>query len=479
MKSSYNVELNLTKYLDTVKNTQTIHYVGRVSYVNGLDIQSNGPRCVIGEICTIRVPRLKTSVLAEVVGLDETSVKLSAFGNTRGIEVGCEVVASGKTLQVPVGKSLLGRVIDATGAPCDNKGAIVPETYYPAECDPPDPMTRKPIDRRITTGVRAIDTLLTVGKGQRLGIFAGSGVGKSTLLSMIARNTDADINVIALIGERGREVLDFINRDLGEEGLKRSVIIVATSDQPSICRLRASYVATAVAEYFRDQGNDVMFMFDNVTRFAHAQREIGLAKGEPPAQKGYPPSVFDMIPKLLERAGTNDKGTITAFYNVLVDSDDMNEPITDKVRGTLDGHIVLNRKLAQSYHYPAIDVLQSISRLSRRVTGTKTKEACGVIRELMSVYESNELMITTGAYEKGNSPLIDKAIAMHDDIEKFLKQEEFDKCTMNDSLKKLSELSGIEIPEEEFDENAGSQNKSTVQIVKELSSETIQSDETS
>lgn len=479
MKSSYNVELNLTKYLDTVKNTQTIHYVGRVSYVNGLDIQSNGPRCVIGEICTIRVPSLKTSVLAEVVGLDEASVKLSAFGNTRGIEVGCEVVASGKTLQVPVGKSLLGRVIDATGAPCDNKGAIVPETYYPAECDPPDPMTRKPIDRRITTGVRAIDTLLTVGKGQRLGIFAGSGVGKSTLLSMIARNTDADINVIALIGERGREVLDFINRDLGEEGLKRSVIIVATSDQPSICRLRASYVATAVAEYFRDQGNDVMFMFDNVTRFAHAQREIGLAKGEPPAQKGYPPSVFDMIPKLLERAGTNDKGTITAFYNVLVDSDDMNEPITDKVRGTLDGHIVLNRKLAQSYHYPAIDVLQSISRLSRRVTGTKTKEACGVIRELMSVYESNELMITTGAYEKGNSPLIDKAIAMHDDIEKFLKQEEFDKCTMNDSLKKLSELSGIEIPEEEFDENAGSQNKSTVQIVKELSSETIQSDETS
>lgn len=479
MKSSYNVELNLTKYLDTVKNTQTIHYVGRVSYVNGLDIQSNGPRCVIGEICTIRVPSLKTSVLAEVVGLDETSVKLSAFGNTRGIEVGCEVVASGKTLQVPVGKSLLGRVIDATGAPCDNKGAIVPETYYPAECDPPDPMTRKPIDRRITTGVRAIDTLLTVGKGQRLGIFAGSGVGKSTLLSMIARNTDADINVIALIGERGREVLDFINRDLGEEGLKRSVIIVATSDQPSICRLRASYVATAVAEYFRDQGNDVMFMFDNVTRFAHAQREIGLAKGEPPAQKGYPPSVFDMIPKLLERAGTNDKGTITAFYNVLVDSDDMNEPITDKVRGTLDGHIVLNRKLAQSYHYPAIDVLQSISRLSRRVTGKKTKEACGVIRELMSVYESNELMITTGAYEKGNSPLIDKAIAMHDDIEKFLKQEEFDKCTMNDSLKKLSELSGIEIPEDEFDENAGSQNKSTVQIVKELSSETIQSDETS
>ena len=468
MKSSYNVEFNLDKYLNTVKDTPTIHYVGRVTYVNGLDIQSEGPRSVIGEICTIRVPSLNNTVMAEVVGLDGTTVKLSAFGNTRGIEVGCEVVASGKTLQVPVGKSLLGRVIDATGSPCDGKGALVPETYYPADCEPPDPMIRRPIDKRITTGVRAIDTLLTVGKGQRLGIFAGSGVGKSTLLSMIARNTNADVNVIALIGERGREVLDFINRDLGEEGLKRSVVIVATSDQPSICRLRASYVATAVAEYFRDQGKDVMFMFDNVTRFAHAQREIGLAKGEPPAQKGYPPSVFDMIPKLLERAGTNDKGTITAFYNVLVDSDDMNEPITDKVRGTLDGHIVLSRKLAQSYHYPAIDVLQSISRLSRRVTGQQTKKACGIVRELMSSYENNELMITTGAYQKGNSPAIDKAIDMHEAIEEFLKQEEYDHCTMNDSLLKLAQLSGIEIPENEMDEDAGSTNKTTAQMVHEI-----------
>lgn len=471
MKSSCNVEFNFSKYLERVKETPTILYVGRVSSVNGLDIESEGPRSVIGEICTIKVPSLKTTVMAEVVGLDGTKVKLSAFGNTRGIEVGCEVIASGKTLQVPVGKSLLGRVIDATGTPCDSKGALVPETYYPAECEPPDPMTRKPIDKRITTGVRAIDTLLTVGKGQRLGIFAGSGVGKSTLLSMIARNTNADVNVIALIGERGREVLDFINRDLGEEGLKRSVVVVATSDQPSICRLRASFVATAVAEYFRDQGNDVMFMFDNVTRFAHAQREIGLAKGEPPAQKGYPPSVFDMIPKLLERAGTNDKGTITAFYNVLVDSDDMNEPITDKVRGTLDGHIVLSRKLAQSSHYPAIDVLQSISRLSRRVTGPYTKKACTIVREVMSAYENNELMITTGAYEKGNSTIIDKAIEMHEDVEEFLKQEEFEHCTMEDSLNKLSELSGIEIPENEMNEDAGILNKSTVQIVQEIEEE--------
>lgn len=453
MKSTYTAEFNFTKYLDEVERTETILYVGHVSAVRGLEIESDGPRSVIGEMCTIRIPSQNENLMAEVVGLEGTTVRLTAFGDTKGIEVGCEVVASGKVLQVGVGRSLLGRVIDATGHPCDGLGDIVPETYYPAIASPPDPMTRLPIDRRITTGVRAIDSLLTVGKGQRLGIFAGSGVGKSTLISMIARNTNADINVIALIGERGREVLDFIKRDLGTEGLKRSVVIVATSDQPSICRLRAAYVSTAVAEYFRDQGNDVMYMFDSVTRFAQAQREIGLANGEPPAQRGYPPSVFDMIPKLLERTGTNDKGSITAFYTVLVDGDDMNEPITDKVRGTLDGHIVLNRMLAQSYHYPAIDVLQSISRLSRRVTGKATKEACGIIRELMAVYRENETLITTGNYQKGNSAVIDKAIEKHDDIEKFLKQEETEKCTMEDTLKKLSALSGIDIPQDEFRED--------------------------
>lgn len=451
MKSSYNVEFNIEKYLDTVKSAQTIRYIGKVTYVNGLEIKSEGPRCVLGEICTIKVPSLNTIVLAEVVGLDNTSVSLTAFGNTRGIEVGCDVVASGKTLQVPVGKNLIGRVIDATGAPFDGKGAIVPDGYYPAENNAPDPMKRKSIEKRITTGVRAIDSLLTVGRGQRLGIFAGSGIGKSTLLGMIARNTNADINVIALIGERGREVLDFLKYDLGEEGLKRSVVIVATSDTPSICRLRASYVATAVAEYFRDQGKDVMFMFDNVTRFAHAQREIGLAKGEPGAEKGYPPSVFDMIPKLLERTGTNDKGSITAFYNVLVDGDDMNEPITDKVRGTLDGHIVLSRKIAQSGHYPAIDVLQSISRLANRISGASTKKACAKIRRLMALYQQNELMIITGAYQKGNSPEIDEAIDMHEKIEEFLKQEVEEHCTMNDTLKKLSDLSEMEIPLDEYD----------------------------
>ncbi len=459
MKSTYTAEFNFAKYIDEIKQTETILYVGHVSAVKGLEIESIGPRSVIGEMCTIRIPSQKEKLMAEVVGLDGTTVKLTAFGDTKGIEVGCEVVASGKVLQVGVGRSLLGRVIDATGHACDGFSEIVPETFYPAVASPPDPMQRLPIDRRITTGVRAIDSLLTVGKGQRMGIFAGSGVGKSTLISMIARNTNADINVIALIGERGREVLDFIRRDLGTEGLKRSVVVVATSDQPSICRLRAAYVSTAIAEYFRDQGRDVMYMFDSVTRFAQAQREIGLANGEPPAQRGYPPSVFDMIPKLLERTGTNDRGSITAFYTVLVDGDDMNEPITDKVRGTLDGHIVLSRMLAQEYHYPAIDVLQSISRLSRRVTGTNTKEACGRIRELMSVYRENETLITTGNYQKGNSAVIDRAIEKHTDIENFLKQEESEKCSMEDTLRRLSVLSGIEIPVEEFAENPAGEMK--------------------
>ncbi|QTQ15973.1 FliI/YscN family ATPase [Treponema parvum] len=471
MRSSYTAEFDFAKYLNEIKRTETILYVGHVSAVNGLEIESVGPRSVIGEMCTIRIPSTKTELMAEVVGLSGTTVKLTAFGDTKGIEVGCEVVASGNVLQVGVGPKLLGRVIDATGRPCDGLGDVSPEKFYPAVASPPDPMTRKPVERRISTGVRAIDSLLAVGKGQRMGIFAGSGVGKSTLISMIARNTDADINVIALIGERGREVLDFIKRDLGKEGLKRSVVVVATSDQPSICRLRAAYVATAVAEYFRDQGNDVMFMFDSVTRFAQSQREIGLANGEPPAQRGYPPSVFDMIPKLLERTGTNDKGSITAFYTVLVDGDDMNEPITDKVRGTIDGHIVLSRALAQKYHFPAIDVLQSISRLSRRVSGLQTRKACGVIRELMASYATNETLITTGNYQKGNSAFIDRAIEKHDAIENFLKQEEFEKCTMEETLTRLSELSEIEIPEEEFKDDAGMMIRSVAQIADEAAAE--------
>lgn len=465
MKSSYNVEFNLDKYLKKVQNTETILYIGKVKSVSGLEILSEGPRSAIGEICTIRIESLKKEMLAEVVGIDGIMVKLTAFGDTRGIEVGTEVVASGRSLQVPVGKGLLGRVVDATGKPIDGKGDVNAETLYPAQAPAPDALSRRDINRRITTGVRAIDSMLTVGAGQRLGIFAGSGVGKSTLISMMARNTDADINVIALVGERGREAPDFIKRDLGEEGLKRSVVVLATSDMPSICRLRAAYVATAIAEYFRDQGKNVMLMFDSVTRFAQAQREIGLAAGEPPAREGFPPSVFDMIPKLLERAGANDKGTITAFYTVLVEGDDMNGPIADTVRGVLDGHIILDRKLAQAYHYPAIDVLASISRLSRRVTGKKTREACGKVRQWMAAYAQNELMITTGAYAKGASAAIDEAIDKHEEIEEFLKQEETDACPMRDTLDKLAALTGIEIPQEEYVETPAAAIPTVAQVV--------------
>ena len=441
------------KYIKTVNRTETIKYRGVITAVKGLMIESKGPRSVMGEICKIVIPSSGTTLLAEVVGLEGTTVRLMAFGDTKGIEVGNEVIASGRVLEVPVGEGLLGRVIDATGKPYDEKGDVDAFDYYPAIASPPNPMERKPVNKRIVTGVRAIDSLLAVGKGQRIGIFAGSGVGKSTLMGMIARNTNADINVIGLVGERGREVKDFINRDLGVEGLKRSVLVVSTSDQPSIARLRAAYVTTAIAEYFRDKGKDVMLMMDSVTRFAHAQREIGLATGEPPAQRGYPPSVFDMLPKLLERTGTNSKGSITAFYTVLVDGDDMDEPIADKVRGTLDGHIVLRRSLAQKQHYPAIDVLSSISRLHKRVSGPVTLKAVQRVKRWMADYANQEEMILAGVYQKGNSPEIDEAIDKHPAIEEFLCQEEKDHCTIEDTLNKLSVLTGLEIPEEEYQES--------------------------
>ena len=440
-----------SKYIDQIKNSEPIKYIGHVCTVKGLEILSKGPCAKIGEICTIKKSD-GTEVLSEVVGLNENIVKLTVYGLTDGIEIGCEVIASGETLKVPVGYSLLGRTINAVGKPCDNLGEIIPETYYPAVQIAPDAMTKLEINKRITTGVRAIDSMLTIGKGQRIGIFAGSGVGKSTIMGMIARNTNADINVIGLIGERGREVLDFINRDLGPEGMKRSVVVVAKGDEPAICKMRAAQVCTAVAEFFRDKGKDVMLMMDNVTRFAKAQGEICLSSGEAPAQRGYPSSVFDSIPKLLERTGTNDKGSITAFYAVLVDGDDMDEPISDCVRGVLDGHIVLSRKLASNFHYPAIDVLQSISRLSRRVTGEKTRLAVGKIRTLMSVYQTNAVMINSGIYQKGTSPSIDEAISKHEQIEEFLKQKEYEKVTMEDTLKSLSILSEIEIPLEEYSE---------------------------
>ncbi len=438
------------KYIESVKNTETILFNGLVSRVRGMLIESNGPQSVIGEICYIKISRTGESIPAEVIGLDGKIVQLMAFGETKGIEIGCKVVATGSVLKVGVGKQLLGRVLDCMGKAADGKKEVAPETFYPAIASPPDPMSRRSIKKRIVTGIRAIDSLLAIGEGQRMGIFAGSGVGKSTLLGMIARNTNADVNVIALIGERGREVIDFLERDLGEEGLKRSVVVEATSDQSPLARIRGAYTATAIAEYFRDQGKNVMLMFDSVTRFAKAQREIGLAIGEPPATRGYTPSVFETLPKLLERSGTAQKGSITAFYTVLVDGDDMDEPISDTVRGILDGHVILSRRLAEARHYPAIDVLASISRLANRVSGEKTKEACAYVRKLMATYAESEDIINVGAYQKGSNPNIDLAIDAHESIDSFLEQEEFEQVTIDDTIQKLAELAHIEIPQEEY-----------------------------
>jgi len=456
------VEINIfEKYLDCTDRTDPIKCVGKVVKVDGLLIESHGPQAIIGEICRIIAPKGKGAIKAEVVGLRYEIVQLMAYEETDGIEIGDRVVALGSRLEVPVSDKLLGRVIDALGNPLDNKGDISSNCSYPALTSPPDPLKRRRITERITTGVRAIDGLLAVGKGQRLGIFSGSGVGKSTLLGMIARNTSADVNVVALIGERGREVNDFIEYDLGKEGLERSVLIVTPSNSPPLARLRGAYVATAVAEYFRDQGNDVMLLFDSVTRFARAMREIGLAAGEPPAQRGFPPSMFDSMPKLLERSGTSDKGSITGFYTVLVDGDDMDEPVADTVRGILDGHIVLSRDLAQAYHYPAIDVLKSISRLAPKVSGRESMKAAGVIRKNMASYAAAEDLINVGAYRQGSNPEIDEAIAKHGPIEDFLIQEVDEPSSLEETLAAMSEITEVYIPPEEMTDT----NKMLVKIV--------------
>ena len=354
-----------------------------------------------------------------------------------------------KNIWVPVGMSLLGRLIDADGKPCDDGPEILPEEYYPLEVAPPEASTRLPINRRFQTGVRAIDSMLTIGKGQRMGIFSGAGTGKSALLGMIARNNNADINVICLIGERPREVLDFIKRNLGEKALMRSVIVAADTDQPAASRIRAAYVCTSIAEFFRDKGKDVALLVESITRFTHAQRDCSLAKGEPLAVNGYPLCVFEMIPNLIFRSGTNDKGTITAFYSALSDGVDLNNPILEKVKGCLDGHIVLSRKLVWAGHYPAIDILASLSRLSKMVTGKQTQKAVNFVRTLMKNYADTESLINAGTYQKGLSPSLDLAIEKHSEIEEFLKQEEDECSSMTDSLNMLSQLTGINIPSDE------------------------------
>lgn len=435
--------IELQKYKNLIKNVSSkdlVKVYGKVRQVIGLVIESDGPPCQVGEICHIYPNDYSEPIVAEVVGFKEDKVLLMPIGSTIGVSPGNEVRATGKQLMVKVGPKILGRILDGLGNPIDGKGPLEYEELYPIYNDPPNPFLRPRIKTPLSIGVRAIDALLTLGKGQRVGIFAGSGVGKSTTLSMITRFTEADLTVLCLVGERGRELRDFIERDLGEEGLKRSVVVVATSDTPALVRLKAAYVATAIAEYFRDKGKDVILMMDSVTRFAMAQREIGLAIGEPPSTKGYTPSVFALLPKLMERPGTSPTGSITAIYTVLVEGDDMNEPIADTTRGILDGHIVLSRHLAHMNHYPAIDVLQSVSRLFVEITTPEHQKAAGIIREILSTYKKNEDIITLGMYKKGTDPRIDYAIEKIDAVNSFLKQGVFEPDNLQNTVKKMIEL---------------------------------------
>lgn len=436
--------MKTAQLIEQIPSIPTFKKFGRVTRVVGLMIESQGPDSSIGDVCKIHVDTVKNGrqiILAEVVGFKDEIVVLMPFTSLREISIGCLVEGTGAPLEVKVGPELIGKVLDSMGNPID--GTILPRGLMsvPTEQDPPNPLTRPPINERLEVGVKAIDGMLTVGNGQRVGIFAGSGVGKSTLLGMIARNTQADLNVIALIGERGREVREFIERDLGSEGLSRSIVVAATSDQPALMRIKGAFTATAIAEYFRNRGLNVMLMMDSVTRVAMAQREIGLATGEPPAQKGYTPSVFAILPKLLERTGTNEKGSITAFYTVLVDGDDMNEPIADTVRGILDGHIVLDRNLANKGQYPAINVLKSVSRLMNHVAEPAHKQAAERLRELYYTYDKSEDLINIGAYKRGTSKEIDEAIYYEPLITAFLKQGYLDKVTLEESKNELITLS--------------------------------------
>lgn len=432
--------ISLIKYKYALSSNTFIKYSGKVSQVVGLTIESEGPAARLGEICLIYPLKNEEPIRAEVVGFKGNIVCLMPLGEMGGIAPGSRVEATGQNLTVSVDDQLLGRILDGLGNFIDNKGFVNCKYTYSVENTPPNPLTRRKISEILPLGVKAIDGLLTMGRGQRMGIFAGSGVGKSTLMGMIARNTKADVNVIGLIGERGREVREFIENDLQEEGLKRSVVIVATSDQPALVRLKAAQLATSVAEYFRDQGNDVMLLMDSITRFAMAQREVGLAIGEPPVTRGYTPSVFAILPKLLERSGTSDRGSITGLYTVLVDGDDMNEPIADAVRGILDGHIVLSRNLANRNHYPAIDVLGSVSRVMPNIVESAHKSSSNEIKNLMSVYKNAEDLINIGAYVKGSNKNIDRAIDKIESINSYLRQGTHEKFEIEEAIKMMKNI---------------------------------------
>lgn len=432
--------VDLEAYCEFVRGFDPVKVNGRVTDVIGLVIESAGPSAMIGEVCSVRRGRQGTSIPAEVVGFRGSRVLLMPLAPMEGIRAGSEVVATRSSHRVAVGEALLGRVLDGLGEPADGGPLPACSALYPVQAPPPGALGRARITEPLSLGVRAIDGCLTVGRGQRIGIFAGSGVGKSTVLGMIARNTSADVNVIALTGERGREVRDFIEESLGEAGLRRSVVIVATSDQPALVRIKSALVATAVAEYFRDQGADVMLMMDSVTRLAMAQREVGLAIGEPPATRGYTPSVFALLPRLLERAGTSERGSITGLYTVLVEGDDMNEPVADAVRGILDGHIVLSRALAQQNHYPAIDVLQSVSRLMPSIASPEHMAAAGELRFLLATYREAEDLINIGAYVDGTNPRIDRARRCIEAIRAFLRQRPDEPCTFEQARDALAPL---------------------------------------
>lgn len=437
-------ERYLDKYKRIIGKTDVIRVNGKVIDVIGLVIVSIGPNAVMGEICSIVDQNGNEVCKAEVVGFKNGKVLSIAIGEVHSISPACEIKASGKSFSVGVGKELLGRVIDGFGNPIDGKGEINYSSFRETYREPPNPLERKRITLPIQTGIRAIDGLLTIGKGQRAGIFAGSGVGKSVTLGMIARNTSADVNVIALIGERGREVREFIERDLGDEGLAKSVVVVATSDKSPLIRMKGAYIGTTIAEYFRDLGMNVLFMMDSVTRFAMAQREIGLTIGEPPTTKGYTPSVFALLPKLLERAGNTEKGSITGLYTVLVDGDDMTEPIADAVRSILDGHIVLSRKLANKGWYPAIDTLQSVSRVMPDIIDSEHYQRAMSFNEIIATYKEAEDLINIGAYVKGSNPQIDHALSKISSLRSFLKQEIFEKAFYDQTVERLSQL--IEVP---------------------------------
>ena len=432
--------------LDTSKLRQDIRLndfsrcLGKIEQIVGMTVEAAGISGSIGDVCIISSKTGKKKVISEIVGFKSGKVLLMPYSDTDGIGTGSFVENTGEKMKVRMSDALIGRTVNALGEPIDGKGEIDGNTFYSINGTPSNPMSRPPIAVPLEFGVKAIDGMLTIGKGQRMGIFAGSGVGKSTLMGMIARNISADVNVIALVGERGREVLEFINRDLGEEGIKRSVLVVATSDQPAMMRSKCALTATAIAEYFKDQGKDVLLMMDSLTRFCMAQREIGLSIGEPPVARGYTPSIYAELPKLLERSGNFETGSITGIFTVLVEGDDSNEPISDTVRGIIDGHIMLSRKFAMKNHYPAIDVLASISRLMSEIADDNQKKMAGQIRNIMSAYRDNQDLISIGAYKKGSNPQLDDAIERMPKINEFLQQRVDTRFTASETLSIMNEI---------------------------------------